>query len=180
MTKTIPWLGVTFILLISAIAIIGLLFIIYAKETQTNLISNNSSYFIIINAVLNSASATFIFIGKWAINKRKITLHKKMMITAFVFSSLFLISYIYYHYNHGNTLFLGQGIIRNIYFLILFSHLILATITLPAVLITFYFALSSRFQLHKSIAIYTIYAWLYVSISGVLIYLLLQIFTNQY
>jgi putative membrane protein len=177
MTKNIPWKGVFLLLIFSVILVGGLLFIIYEKETQAGLAKSNFSLFIFLNTALNSASVLCILTGKWAINRRKIMLHKKMMMSAFVFSSLFLVSYIYYHYNHGNTLFLGQGLIRPVYFFILISHLVLAAITLPAVLITFYFAFSSRFSLHKSIAIYTIYAWLYVSITGVLIYFLLQIFS---
>ena len=97
----------------------------------------------------------------------------------FVFLPFFLVSYIYYHYNQGNTLFLGEGFIRPIYFFILISHLILAAITLPAVLVTFYFAFSNRFKLHKAIAPYTIYAWLYVSVTGVFIYLLLEIYNHN-
>ena len=88
------------------------------------------------------------------------------------------ISYIYYHYNHGSTAFLGQGIVRPIYFFILISHLILAAITLPAVLVTFYFAFISQFKLHTAISSYTLYAWLYVSLSGIVIYGFLKYFNG--
>ena len=172
----IPWKAIIFILLISIIVVGGLLFIIYEKESQIATTRNNFSFFIFSNITLNFASAFCIMIGKWAISKKRIILHKRFMVSAFIFSSFFLISYIYYHYHQGNTPFLGQGWIKPFYFIILISHLILAAITLPAVLITFYFAFSARFRLHKSIAIYTIYAWLYVSITGVLIYLLLQLY----
>lgn len=174
MKTSIPWKAILLLLIIGILVVVGLLFIIYEKESQSVVVG--SDFFIFSNTALNSASAFCLIAGKWAINRRRILLHKRLMISAFIFSSLFLVSYIYYHYNQGNTLFLGQGLIRSIYFFILISHLILAAITLPAVLITFYFALSARFRLHKAIAIYTIYAWLYVSVTGVLIYLLLQFF----
>ena len=116
--------------------------------------------------------------GFRAIRLRRIAVHKKFMLLAFTFSALFLISYIYYHYNHGSTAFLGQGIVRPIYFFILISHLILAAITLPAVLVTFYFAFISQFKLHTAISSYTLYAWLYVSLSGIVIYGFLKYFNG--
>ena len=174
--KKIPWRNISLLILFSVITIIGLLFIIYEKESQTNLSKENLSFFIFINTSLNSLSAICIVLGKWAIVRKKFLFHKRSMISAFCFSALFLVSYVYYHYNQGNTLFSGEGLIRPIYFFILISHLILAAFTLPAVLVTFYFAFSNRFRLHKAIAPYTINSWLYVSITGVLIYLLLEIY----
>ena len=169
------------ILIFSLLAVAGLLFIIYRKESVPNTNEVDGSilnYFVLLNIILNSATIICILLGRLAIKNRKIFLHKKFMLSAFTFSVLFLISYIYYHYNYGATLFLGQGIIRPIYFFILISHIILAAITLPMVLVTLYFALFSQFILHKAIANYTFYAWLYVSITGILIYLLLHLFNN--
>ena len=172
--------GFYFILLLSTIAISGLLFIIYGKESgQSNAIASEFlSYFVLLNIVLNSASSLCILCGFRAIRLRRIAVHKKFMLLAFTFSALFLISYIYYHYNHGSTAFLGQGIVRPIYFFILISHLILAAITLPAVLVTFYFAFISQFKLHTAISSYTLYAWLYVSLSGIVIYGFLKYFNG--
>lgn len=170
--------GTYLIILFSFLAICGLLFIIYGKETTLNTSGKNElfSYFIYLNVGLNSMSTICILLGRRSIKKRKIAAHKKFMISAFIFSSLFLIGYIYYHYNNGSTAFLGKGFIRPIYFTILISHLILAAITLPAVLVTFYFAFISKFNLHTAISTYTLYAWLYVSITGIIIYSTLQIF----
>ena len=111
--------------------------------------------------------------------RRHFSVHKKFKCYWLSLSRhLFLISYIYYHYNHGSTAFLGQGIVRPIYFFILISHLILAAITLPAVLVTFYFAFISQFKLHTAISTYTLYAWLYVSLSGIVIYGFLKHFNS--
>ncbi len=180
MKKNTLFRGVYFILLLSTVAIVGLLFIIYGKESgQSNTTSSGLlSYFVLLNIVLNTSSSFCILCGLRAIRRKSTSTHKKFMLLAFTFSALFLVSYIYYHYNHGSTAFLGQGFIRPIYFFILISHLILAAITLPAVLVTFYFAFISQFKLHTTISSYTLYAWLYVSLSGIVIYGFLKYFNG--
>jgi putative membrane protein len=99
------------------------------------------------------------------------------MVAALVSSALFLITYVIYHNAHGDTPFQGAGFIRPIYLVILISHIFLTTVSLPLILVTFFFALMSKFDLHKKIARITLPAWLYVSVTGVVIFLLLKIFS---
>ena len=138
--------GFYFILLLSAIAISGLLFIIYGKESgQSDAIASEFlSYFVLLNIFLNSASSFCILCGFRAIRLRRIAVHKKFMLLAFTFSALFLISYIYYHYNHGSTAFLGQGIVRPIYF---FTFIL--ALSLYHQWTTFYFIYGKVFQNKK-------------------------------
>jgi uncharacterized membrane protein YozB (DUF420 family) len=132
-----------------------------------------------LNAFLNSASVVFLLFGLYFIRKRDFSRHRKSMLGAFLTSSLFLISYILYHslrtyYVHlGPTRFTGQGWIRPVYFAILTSHTILAAIIGPVILVTLYRALKGRFELHRRLARWTYPIWLYVSITGVLVYVLL-------
>ena len=99
------------------------------------------------------------------------------MATAFVFSTLFLFSYILHHALHGDTHFGGQGAVRGIYLALLASHVFLSLVALPMVLTTFFFSLSGRFAAHKRLARYTFPIWLYVSVTGVVVYLMLRAYT---
>jgi putative membrane protein len=131
------------------------------------------SYLPHLNAFLNSTSAVFLIIGYTYIKRRQIESHKKCQIAAVVTSSLFLISYLTYHYYHGDSKFLGQGLVRPFYFAILISHVILAIVIVPLVLITLIRALRTDFIRHKRIARWTFPLWLYVSVTGVIVYLML-------
>ena len=126
-----------------------------------------------MNASLNAASAVFLLVGYRFIRRRKILPHKICMLTAFVCSSVFLASYIYFHSRAGVVHFRGQGWIRSVYFSILTTHTILAAVIVPLVLITLYRALTNQFDRHRRIARWTFPLWLYVSITGVVIYWLL-------
>ncbi len=161
--------------LVSFLAILFLVWLIYFKaEVETEL--PFIQYLSIVNAILNGSSAICILLGIRSIQKRQTQSHQKFMLTAFFLSSLFLVSYIIYHHFYGDTTFQGQGLIRPIYFFILVSHILLSVIALPIVLITFAFAFLSKFALHRQIARYTFPIWLYVSITGVLVYLILNHF----
>lgn len=163
------------LLSVSLLAIIFLVWLIYFKaegETGLPFVENLS----IVNALLNGSSAIFIILGIRSIQRGQKKKHQKFMLMALLLSSLFLVSYIVYHHFHGDTKFLGQGLIRPIYFFILISHIVLSIIALPIVLITFAFALLSKFTLHRRIARYTFPIWLYVSVTGVLVYLILNHF----
>jgi uncharacterized membrane protein YozB (DUF420 family) len=133
------------------------------------------TFFPALNAVLNGTSGVLIGSGLYFIRKRKIEAHKRLMIAAFITSTLFLISYLYYHLGlrAGVTHFQGQGISRPIYFSILISHTILAVVVVPFILVTLYRALKGSFARHKAIAPYTWAIWMYVSVTGVVIYLML-------
>jgi uncharacterized membrane protein YozB (DUF420 family) len=128
-----------------------------------------------INATLNGCSAVLLVTGRAFIARGKVAAHRAMMVTAFITSSLFLVSYLYYHWpNHGGIVyFKGSGWLRPLYFTILTSHTILAIIIVPLVLITLTRGLRGQFERHRAIARWTFPIWLYVSVTGVVIYLML-------
>ena len=123
-------------------------------------------------AILNTLSATFVTAGYINIRKGNTAIHKICMISALAVSSIFMIFYLYYHAKVGYIPFAGEGNIRYLYFSLLASHVILAAIAFPLVLITAGLAFMSRFRPHKRIARWTFPVWLYVSISGVIVYVM--------
>jgi uncharacterized membrane protein YozB (DUF420 family) len=129
----------------------------------------------LLNAILNGSSVVFLLIGLSFILRGKIFAHKVCMLTAFVCSTVFLAFYLYFHFHAGIIRFGGQGWIRPVYFTILISHTILAIVSLPLVLVTLTFALRSSFARHRRIAKWTYPIWLYVSVTGVIVYWLLYI-----
>ena len=129
--------------------------------------------FPIINASLNGASTVLLLTGRWFISRRRIAAHHVTMITAVVTSTLFLISYLYYHAHVGSVRFQGTGWSRPVYFTILISHVTLAAVIVPLVIITLTRALRQRFDRHRAIARWTFPLWLYVSVTGVLVYFML-------
>lgn len=135
--------------------------------------SDYISYLPHLNACLNGTSAILLFTGYSYIRAGNVRAHRACQISALVVSALFLASYLTYHYHHGTTRFLGVGIVRPIYFTILTTHTILAIVIVPLVTVTFYRALRGDFTRHRRIARITLPLWLYVSITGVIVYLML-------
>jgi uncharacterized membrane protein YozB (DUF420 family) len=131
------------------------------------------SIFPVINATLNGCSALLLVIGRVLIARKKIAAHRAVMLTAFGSSSLFLISYLYYHAHVGSVHFQGTGWSRTLYYTILTSHTILAAVIVPMVLVTLTRALRQRYDRHRALARWTFPLWLYVSVTGVVIYLML-------
>ena len=125
-----------------------------------------------LNASLNALSAVFLTVGYFFIRRRDMRRHRACMIAALVTSALFLTSYLVYHAEVGSVPFRGQGAIRMVYFAILITHVVLAAIILPMALITVSRALASRFDRHRRIARVTWPLWMYVSVTGVVIYLM--------
>jgi putative membrane protein len=123
-----------------------------------------------LNASLNGTSAVLLAGGYAAIRSGKIAVHKKFMISAFVASSLFLASYLVYHYRVGHVVFQGQGWIRPVYFALLTTHTLLAIAIVPMILITLRRAWLERFDRHRVIARWTLPLWFYVSVTGVIVY----------
>lgn len=133
------------------------------------------TFFPALNAFLNGSSAVLIGTGYYFIKSGRREAHKRMMIAAFVTSTLFLISYLYYHVvlRAGVTHFRGEGLWRPLYFSILISHTFLAVVVVPLVIITLSRALKGNFSRHKAIARYTFPVWMYVSVTGVVIFVML-------
>jgi uncharacterized membrane protein YozB (DUF420 family) len=126
-----------------------------------------------INATLNGSSAVLLIAGRVLIARGKIAAHRAVMLTAFATSSLFLVSYLYYHYHVGSVHFRGTGWTRPLYFTILISHTMLAVVIVPMVIIALTRALREQFDQHRAIARWTFPLWLYVSVTGVVVYLML-------
>jgi len=126
-----------------------------------------------LNATLNGISGVLLLIGWVLIRSRRIEAHRICMMAAFGASSLFLASYLIYHAQVGSVPFTRQGFVRPLYFTILLTHVVLAAATLPLALVTLSRGLKARFAKHRAIARWTLPIWLYVSVTGVLVYVLL-------
>ena len=126
------------------------------------------------NASFNSLSALCLVFGYINIRRRNRVVHKRFMLSATVFSALFLVCYVTYHFFHGDTIFPGHGPVRALYLSILASHVILSIVALPMVLMAFFFSLTGRFAMHRRIARWTFPVWLYVSITGVVVFVFLR------
>jgi putative membrane protein len=126
-----------------------------------------------VNATLNAVAATLLAIGYVLIRRGQVERHRRVMIAAFVTSALFLTSYLIYHANAGSRPFQGQGPIRVVYLVILITHIVLAAAVLPLALVTLSRGLAARYDRHRAIARWTLPIWLYVSVTGVIVYLML-------
>ena len=126
-----------------------------------------------VNASLNALSSVLLASGWVFIRRREIARHRACMLAAFATSALFLTSYLVYHAEVGSVPYQGQGVIRIIYYVILLTHVVLAAAILPLALITLSRALAARFDRHRAIARWTLPIWLYVSVTGVVIYVML-------
>ena len=126
-----------------------------------------------LNAALNSLSAVLLTIGYLMIRRGRVGAHRACMVAAFSTSTLFLASYLVYHYYYGSTRFTGEGWVRALYFLILGTHTVLAVVIVPLILVTLTRAARGRFASHARLARWTLPLWLYVSVTGVVVYLML-------
>jgi len=130
------------------------------------------------NAAFNSMSALCLLGGYVNIRRRNRATHKKFMLAATAFSALFLVSYIVYHSYHGDTHFPGQGWVRPAYFALLISHIGLSMVALPLIFTTLFFSLTGRFKFHRQVARWTFPIWMYVSVTGVLVFFVLRAYTG--
>jgi putative membrane protein len=130
------------------------------------------------NAVFNSLSAVCLLCGYVCIRRKDRATHKRFMLAATLFSGLFLVSYITYHSYHGDTKFPGRGWVRPAYFALLISHIGLSMVALPLIFATLYFSLSGKFNFHRKVARWTFPIWMYVSVTGVLVFFVLRAYTG--
>jgi putative membrane protein len=161
------------ILAISAAASLFLFWLIYVHPAAAA--SSQYAFLPAMNAVFNGLAATALLIGYTFVRAHKIKQHRASMITAFVFSTLFLVGYIAHHALHGDVRYPVHAAFRTFYLCLLASHIILAVVALPLVLVTFFFSLSGRIPLHRKIARWTFPIWLYVSVTGVVTYVMLRL-----
>jgi putative membrane protein len=159
------------IVAISAIASLFLAWLVY-WHAPTDAAHTRLSFLPGVNATLNGLCTIALLIGLYFIRHRQIIKHRNAMFTAFIFSSAFLVSYITNHALHGDTHFDRLSPWWPFYWKLLASHILLSVIVLPMILITFFFSLTGRFPAHKRLARYTFPIWLYVSVTGVIVYLM--------
>ena len=164
------------ILILSAVVSIFLVWLIYFKGAVAA--PGWTQSLPAVNALLNSLSAICLTLGYINIRRGKREIHMRFMIGAVVFSGLFLVSYITYHFFHGDTKFPGQGWVRPAYFALLISHIGLSIVVLPLVFATLWFATRKQFRFHRAVSRWTFPIWLYVSVTGVLVFLVLKAYTS--
>jgi putative membrane protein len=157
---------------LSALASIFLVWLVYSHQ-PTDAAGVHLAFLPALNAVLNSLCTVALLVGFRYIRRGAVVEHRNSMLAAFFFSSLFLVSYITNHFMHGDNLFRGHGPVRPFYFVLLISHIVLSVVALPMILITFFFSLTRRFTMHRKIARFTFPVWLYVSVTGVVVYAML-------
>ena len=168
--------AVRFILGLSAAIVAFLVWFIYFRQEAGHSDYEFVQYLPLVNASLNGLSAFFVVVGLFFISRRQIKAHIACMIMATMSSALFLVSYLLYHHFHGDTKFPKdvQGLIRPVYFFILISHIATSILVVPLVFSTLFFAVSKRFDKHRRIAKWTYPVWLYVSVTGILVYVILK------
>jgi putative membrane protein len=133
-----------------------------------------TSYLPHVNGIINSITSVLLLMGLYFIRQRNVVAHKRTMLMAFTMGSVFLVCYILYHLTHDSTPFGGQGWIRPVYYFLLVSHIVLSIVVVWFVLRAVYFALSGQIARHKRTVKWTFPIWLYVSVTGVIVYLLIR------
>lgn len=143
-------------------------------DTRTNLLGLDVGTYPFFHAVINGLTAILLAVGFALIKNNKMNLHRNVMMSAFVLSVVFLVSYVISKISHDPVPYGGEGFMRYLYFFILISHIVLSGIIVPLVLFTMYHALTGQYEKHKKIAKWTFPIWMYVSVTGVLVYVFMQ------
>jgi putative membrane protein len=165
----------TFFVVNALLSVSALSFIAYLLLVHRGNGSNVDLRFLpAVNASLNATSAVLLACGWVAIRRKAVQAHRGLVTAAFVASSLFLVCYLGYHYVHGDTKYAGTGPLRTVYLLILASHVLLSMGVVPMALTAFYFALKKQFARHKKVTRILMPVWLYVSVTGVVVFLMLR------
>jgi putative membrane protein len=170
-------LAVGAIVAVSAAAVGFLLWLLYVHRPSPAL-AQQWIFLPRLNALLNGLSGVALCAGLYFIKHKNVTAHRASMLAAFGFSSLFLVSYIVNHALRGDTRFPGVGTARTVYLSILSSHILLSIVALPLILTTLFFALTGRFRMHRRLARVTFPIWLYVSVTGVIVFEFLKAYAD--
>lgn len=158
--------------LISAAAVFVLGWILMWREPAGD--AHGLAFMPAVNATMNATAASCLIAGFIAIRRKKRELHRRLMLTALGASAIFLIGYLVYHWFHGDTLYPADAPWRTAYLVVLASHVVLSIIVFPMIIATFWFAFSRRFDRHRKLARVTLPMWLYVSVTGVVVFLMLR------
>lgn len=158
--------------LLSSVAVAFIAFILLRDTTAAG--GADLAFLPAVNAACNALSALCLIAGYAAIRRRAIHVHRTLMISAFAFSAIFLVGYLTYHFVHGDTRFTGTGLLRVVYFFILITHITLSITVVPLALTSFYFAFTRAFGRHRRLNRVFLPIWLYVSVTGVVIFFLLR------
>src|SRR5580698_7103208 len=166
--------AVAAILGVSIVATLFLFWLIYVHPAD-DAAGTKFAFLPALNAILNGLSACALLLGYTFIRAKRIAAHRASMFTAFGFSTLFLVSYILHHALHGDVRYPAQAAFRSLYLWLLGTHIVLAIVALPLILITFFLSLSGRIPMHRKLARWTFPIWLYVSVTGVITYVMLRL-----
>ncbi|MFM1874308.1 MAG: hypothetical protein RL266_45 [Bacteroidota bacterium] len=161
------------IIMVLSIVVFAVVVILYSLPKQDS-IPEWATLLPMVNALINGTCSVLLVTSLMAIRKKNIQLHKRLNITTFVLSSLFLVSYIVFHSFGVETRFPVDNPIRPVYLFILLTHILLAAIVLPMVLVSFYLGLTGKVERHRKVSKFTFPVWLYVTVTGVLVYLMIS------
>jgi putative membrane protein len=172
--KSVSTVQAVRVILVASVAALALLVVVIYGHGRVDSAPAWVAALPALNATLNATSAVLLVIAYLAIRRRALATHARFMLASLATSGLFLVSYILYHSFHGDSHFAGVGLVRPVYFFILLSHIGLSALVLPLIFTSFFFSLSGRFPQHKKISRYTFPVWLYVSVTGVVVFAMLR------
>jgi putative membrane protein len=165
------------VILVASLAALLLLVVVIYGHGRAESAPAWVSWLAPLNATLNATSAVCLTVAYLAVKRRALATHARMMLASLASSAIFLVSYIVYHSVHGDSHFRGVGLVRPVYFFVLISHVGLSAVALPLIFTSFFYSLSGRFPQHKAISRYTFPVWLYVSVTGVVVFAMLRAYT---
>ena len=161
----------TAILSVVALSLLGYLLLLHEGAADTGI---DLRFMPAVNTVFNAGATICLISGYLAVRRRKLAVHRRFMLGAYVCSALFLVGYLAYHYVHGDTKFVGEGAIRLVYFFILITHILLSVFILPMALLAFWFAWKQQYRRHTRTTRVLLPIWLYVSITGIVVFFMLH------
>lgn len=150
--------------------VVALLFYM-PKEGQSDI---DVSFLPTLHAILNSLTAVALLVGYYSVKNHNTRAHRAAMLTAFGLSAIFLVSYVTYHFLGERTIYGGEGLFKIIYYFILLTHIVLAVVIVPLALLSVYFGITNQLSRHRRISRWTFPIWLYVAVTGVLVYLMIS------
>ena len=159
------------LIIVLSLAVPLVVILLMNLDTRTNFLGVNVGTFPFFHALINGLTAVLLCLGYLLIKAKKRILHRNVMVSAFVLSAIFLVSYVISKISHEPVPFGGEGLLRAVYFFILISHIVLSGIIIPLVLFTMYRGLTGQYDKHRKIARWTFPIWMYVAITGVLVYI---------